>query len=68
MRQAALGIADETYTFAKDTTDYAAFQEGGILRPEIAASVRRVDVPLGSATRGRVKRQSMVQPQRRNYR
>jgi hypothetical protein len=46
MRQAALGIADETYTFAKHTTDYAAFQEGGILRPEIARAYGESAFPL----------------------
>ncbi len=34
MRLAALGIAHETNTFARDATDYAAFEQSGILRGE----------------------------------
>src|SRR5438477_78323 len=34
MRLAALGMAHETNTFARHPTDYAAFEESGILRGE----------------------------------
>ncbi|TML14779.1 MAG: M81 family metallopeptidase [Actinobacteria bacterium] len=32
MRLAALGLAHETNTFASEATDYASFEESGILR------------------------------------